>query len=140
MQRDPPPADLLPVVLPAAWVEFLDQQRLVNENFSRRDKEEIRTLLLACQRPPEIQSDLKFLADRLKLYLVVANRGWSSALTALPDWELAQLGVSLPPAPPQVHYVQQQPTYYQNQQQQDAPTGPSCRRRKPAKKTAAPSS
>ena len=88
-----------PEQLPATWTDYLREQRLVNSNYSRRDQKELRTLLLTCERPPPPASaDLRFLRDRLRLYLVVAHRGWASALSALPDWELQQLGIS-PPAP-----------------------------------------
>ena len=93
---DPDPAD----ALPRQWTDYLQEQRLVNANFSRRDTEELRTLLIACDRPPAVNTvDCRILRDRLKLYLVAAHRGWSAALQALPNWELAQLVVTLP-APP----------------------------------------
>ena len=95
---EPPAPDL-----PAAWTEYLKEQRLVNQNYTRRDQEELRTLLLACERPPARETaDFRFLRDRVKLYLVVAHRGWAFALTAHPDWELQQLGIQLPAPPPQL--------------------------------------
>ena len=69
---DPDPAD----ALPRQWTDYLREQRLVNANYSRRDTEELRTLLIACDRPPAADTaDRRFLRDRLKLYLVVAHRG-----------------------------------------------------------------
>ena len=114
------------------WTAFLREQRLVNSNYSRRDQEELRTLLLACERPPIDESDRRFLKDRLQLYVVVAHRGWQAALTALPSWELAQLGVELPPPPPTVQVVA--PSGYPAAQGH-APPGPS--RRRPRKTAAA---
>ena len=130
----PPSAPQLPPMaepINAEWTAYLSEQRLTNATFSRRDQEELRTLLLACQRPPADLADRRFLRDRLQLYVVVAHRGWPAALSALPGWELAQLGVELPPPAPTVQVVA--PSGYP---QQHAPPGPS-RRRTRKKATAA---
>ena len=111
------------------WTTYLGEQRLTNSNFSRRDQEELRRLLLACQRPPADQADRRFLRDRLQLYIAVKHRGWQAALSAFPDWELAQLGVELPPPAPTVQVVA--PTGYP---QANAPPGTT--RRRARKKTA----
>ena len=105
---------------------------MVNTNYGRRDQAELRTLLLACKRPPHNDADRRFLRDRLQLYVVVAHRGWQAALSALPSWELAQLGVELPPPLPAVQVAA--PSRYPTTAQHDPP-GP-CRRR-PRKKAAA---
>ena len=115
----------------ADWISYLSTQRLVNPNFNKRDQEEVRTLLLACATPPPDLQDVSFLNDRLKLFLVVAHRGWAAALTALPDWELAQLGVTLPPPAPviQLPPAPAQPKHV-------GPQNPPARRRRKRAKEA----
>lgn len=144
------------ITLPCSWIAFLQEQRLVNGSYSRRDQQELRTLLLACERPPTVRLDRQFLRDRLKLYVVVAHRGWAAALQSLPDWELAQLGISLPtasappthtPAPPAPApaYLPQVPAHYyggpplQAGYAAAAPAGPRRRKRRkvPAAQAAA---
>ena len=95
-----------PLHLNATWIDYLTEQRLVNINFSKRDREELRTLLLVVERPPVIRQDRQFLSDRLQLYTVVGHRGWSAALTALPDWDLKRLGIDVPAAPSPAPTVQ----------------------------------
>ena len=55
--------------------------------------------VLAVERPLVIRQDRQFLLHRLQLYTVVGHRGWSAALTALPDWDLKRLGIDVPAAP-----------------------------------------
>ena len=130
----PPPPPPAPMAFRQDWIEYLRTQRLVNGNFSKRDQEEVRTLLLACTQPPQDPQDQTFLQDRLKLFLVVAHRGWQAALSALPDWELVQLGVTLPPPPP----VFQLPPSTTAAAQHVGPRepGPARRRRKRTKEAA----
>ncbi|KAF0297656.1 hypothetical protein FJT64_004867 [Amphibalanus amphitrite] len=74
--------------------------RLINDNYQTRDRQEIRVLLLATAQVPADIQDFQFLQDRLKLFVIVGHRGWAAALTALPDLELLQLEVQLPPPAP----------------------------------------
>ena len=113
------------------WCEYLSQQRLVNDNFQTRDKQEIRTLLLATSHHHHEPQDYLFLQDRLKLFVIVGHRGWAAALTALPDLELMQLGVPLPPPAPVIHLPQPAPPQYAQ-----APA-PGSRRRRRKRQTAA---
>ena len=141
----PPMENLLPPPLPQQiaappvfnqqWRDYLTQQRLINENFQTRDRQEIRVLLLATAQPAIDPQDQQFLQDRLKLFVIVGHRGWAAALTALPDLELQQLGVQLPPPAPVLHLPAPPP---QVQYVAAAPAGPAAGRRKRKKRAPAP--
>ena len=75
---------------------------LHNENYKTRDKKSIRVLLLATSQVSAHLQDFQFLQDRLKVFVIAGHRGWAAALTALPDLELQQLRVQLPPPAPLV--------------------------------------
>ena len=77
----PPPLVLPPPEFNQQWRNYLSQQRLINENYQTRDRQEIRVLLLATERPPADIQDQQFLQDRLKLFVIVGHRGWAAALS-----------------------------------------------------------
>ncbi|KAF0313733.1 Nesprin-1 [Amphibalanus amphitrite] len=86
-----------------AWRDFLVAQQLINDNYQTRNRQESRVLLLATVQVPADIQDFQFLPDRLKIFVTVGRGGWAAALTALPDLELQQLGVQLPPPAPVLH-------------------------------------
>ncbi|KAF0314393.1 Ribonuclease H2 subunit A [Amphibalanus amphitrite] len=85
------------------WRDFLVAQQLINDNYQTRNRQESRVLLLATVQVPADIQDFQFLPDRLKIFVTVGRGGWAAALTALPDLELQQLGVQLPPPAPVLH-------------------------------------
>ena len=98
-----PPLVLPPPMFNQQWRDFLVAQQLINDNYQTRNRQESRVLLPATVQVPADIQDFQFLPDRLKIFVTVGRGGWAAALTALPDLELQQLGVQLPPPAPVLH-------------------------------------